>query len=303
MRRIACGHLLACAAAVLMAACGSPTPVTPTPNPGGGVNGGSGNGGATPPANNLPVIDSITIQGTRPRQPASFADAAEIIPVSAKVRDDETAVDQLVYTWTATAGTISGTGANVTWTAPASVPAPVDVTITLTLIEKYGHVGGPLSFEQTVSKTAGLSLHDSIREVGTISRQFLLDFSDTNIKDASYIMRNFGGAGTCPDPHEVQLERDDVINNFTNYRMLNFLIDQPLVRVNFGGTCASGKRGDACAVVPVFWDSVDLRTNTRQPTAGEDTVAAAYSAKDSRWWLCASSYSGRNLITGARVNR
>ena len=47
------------------------------------------------PANNLPVIDSIALRGTRPSEPPNFADLGETIAVVAKVRDDETPVEQL----------------------------------------------------------------------------------------------------------------------------------------------------------------------------------------------------------------
>jgi hypothetical protein len=181
---------------------------------------------------------------------------------------------------------------------------PANVTITLTIAEKFGHPGGPLSFEQSVWHTVNVALHDSAKEVGDMSRQFLLDFSDTSIKDANYIMRNFGSAATCPEPGEVDSEREDVIRNFTFFRMQNFNIGTPSVTINFGGTCPfRGRRGDACASVPVFWDSIDTRNNTRTPTVGTDIIAAAYSPKDLRWFLCASNYDGRNLLTGARISR
>src|SRR5918993_1337474 len=212
--------LLTCLLAAVVASAGScgGSNIGPTPPPGGG-NGGNGGGGGNPnpPANSQPVIESITVQGSRPRQPANFADLGESIAVSAKVRDAETPVEQLVYAWTATAGTFTGTGANVTWQAPATAPVavegltPATVTITLTITEKFGHPGGPLSFEQSVWNTVNVALHDSVKEVGDMSRQFLLDFSNTNIKDANYVMRNFGSAATCPEPGEVEAEREDVI--------------------------------------------------------------------------------------------
>jgi hypothetical protein len=101
----------------------------------------------------------------------------------------------------------------------------------------------------------------------------------------------------------VKDERDDVIRNFTDYRMLNFRIDQPSVTINFGGACSNGAKGDGCASVGVFWDSVHIKTNKRDPNSGVDLVAAAYSAKETRWWLCASQYFGHSLITGARITR
>jgi len=288
---------------LLIAACGGPT-TAPTPGTGGG--GGGGGGGVVEPVNATPAINSLTLKGTRANQPANFADLGETIAVSASVSDAETAVDQLQYVWTSTAGSVTGTGANVTWKAPATAPAasvgvtPASVTITLTVIEKYGSAQ---QFQHSVSRTAEVALHDSVTEVGTMARQFLLDFSDTNIKDADYVMRNFKAAA-CPQPSEVQAEREDVIRNYTFFRMQNFRIDLPTVTVNFGGSCPfRGKRGDACAVVGVYWDSIDLRDNSRAPNAGNDIVAAAYSATDRRWWLCASDYDGRNLLTGARITR
>jgi hypothetical protein len=266
----------------IIAACGgtsSPSPVPtplPTPTP-------------TPPANSLPVIDGISIQGTHSQEPANFADAGERVVVTAKVRDAETASDQLQYAWSAASGTFTGSGAAVTWTAPAAVPVPLDVTITLKVTEKYG---SSQQFEHSVEGSAALSLHDSAKEVGAMSRQFLLDFSDTNIKDADFIMRNFK-ASVCPQPGEVASERADVIKNFTFYRMIAFRVDEPIVTVAFGSTCPfRGKKGDACAAAGVMWDSVDTRDNSRNPNFGSDIVAAAYAAGDKRWWLCASDYDG-----------
>src|SRR5262249_9513322 len=154
----------AVAVALVLAACGG-SPTRPSNTPGGG---GSGQ---QPPPNNLPVIDSIAVQGTRAKEPPNFADLAEAVAVTAKVHDDETAAGQLQYVWTATAGTFSGTGANVTWQAPASAATPAEVTITLKVVEKYG---SPASFQHEVTGTAKLSLHDSIKEVGDMARQFLL---------------------------------------------------------------------------------------------------------------------------------
>src|SRR5215471_4087878 len=127
-RRFAAAVGVALAGALVISCSGSPyvPPTQPPPPP------------PEPPANNLPVIDSVTFQGTRPKEPVDFADVGEAVPVVAKVHDDETPADQLDYQWSATAGTFSGTGASVTWTAPASAQTPADVTITLKVVEKYG---------------------------------------------------------------------------------------------------------------------------------------------------------------------
>jgi hypothetical protein len=277
-------------AALLAAACGGKSPTTPTPS------GGSNAGGQQPPSNNLPVIDSISVQGSRPKQPANFADIGETIAVSAKVHDDETAVEQLQYQWSAPEGSFAGTGASVTWAAPADIQAAHDITITLKVVEKYG---ANLAFEHSVTSTATLSLHNSIKEVGDMSRQFLIDFSDTNLTDADYVIRNFSRA-RCPQPAEVDSERADVVKNYTDFIMQTFKIGPASVTVNFGGTCPvipghGPKRGDACAIVPSFWDSIKRSDNQRRAVDGDDIIAAAYSGEDKRWWLCASDYRGTQV--------
>jgi hypothetical protein len=288
--RLIVASLCAAGLAAIAAGCGS-TPTKPTSPPPPPV---------TPPANNLPVVDSITVQGSRLHEPANFADASESVAVAAKVHDDETAADQLQYAWTATAGTFTGTGPNVTWVAPSSVSSPADVTITLKVTEKYGT---NQAFEHSVEATAKLSLHDSVKEVGDMSRQFLLDFSDTTIKDADRIMRNFGGTGTCPNPSAPKDERDEVITHYTFFRMLNYRVDQASVTTNFGSTCPTvhgHKPVDACAYVGVMWDSIDTRDNSRVPNAGTDQITASYSPRDARWFLCSSDYDG-HLVSNPAI--
>jgi len=244
-----------------------------------------------PPQNAPPSIATITVQGRRPKQPARFADAREIIDVTATVTDAETPVDELIYEWSAPVGTFSGTGRAVTWTAPETVSGPAPVALTLKVVEKYGHPGQAKIYSQDVSATQTLALHDSVKEVGQMSVRFLTEFSkpQTN-KDWRDIMKDFKAAA-CPRPSEVDLERLDVENHFNNFFMHNFRIDPATVSVNFGGTCAVGQQpGDACASVFVLWDSTDLRSNIRMTTTGFDFLAAAYSTTDARWWLCASNF-------------
>ncbi len=78
-----------------------------------------------------------------------------------------------MYQWSATAGTFSGSGRNVTWTAPDAATTPGIVTITLKVVENYGHPGQAKIFAHDVSGTQTISLHDSVKEVGDMARQFL----------------------------------------------------------------------------------------------------------------------------------
>jgi hypothetical protein len=242
----------------------------------------------TPPPNVAPTITSITALGNRLRQPANFAELNDSLVVTAAVIDPETAADQLEYQWGASLGTISGNGRTVTWQAPASAETtPVQVTITLRVVERYGEGG---IFHQEASGTRTVRLHDSVREIGAMAQRFLTEFSkpQTN-RDVNDIMRDFKAAA-CPVPSEVEAERDQVVQHYTNYFMQSYQIGTPSVQVNFGGTCYGPLPGDACIAVLVRWNSIYTPTNRPEPTSGIDHLTAAYASTDSRWWLCSSRY-------------
>jgi hypothetical protein len=273
------GVAFAIAAAFVAAGCGS-APAAPTPAP-----------PPTPPANALPVIDGFTVQGTRvPKEPANFADLAEAVPVSAKVHDDDTPADQLEYQWSATAGTISGTGASVTWTAPSTAATPADVTITLKVIDHYGFPGQPPQFTQSVTGTATLSLHDSSNEVGTMARQFLLDFSDSSVP-TDVVMRNFDL--TCGP---AQDERDQVANNRASLHIEKWNIGAASTTVPFGNSLCPVpgriQRGDACSAVPSHWESTLFANHHYTIADGVDFVSAYYHADVKAWKLCDSQFPG-----------
>jgi hypothetical protein len=248
-----------------------------------------------PPNNVAPTIETITAQGRRQRQPPRFADLKERIDVAATVQDPETAIEELTFQWTATAGTFEGIGKTVTWTAPDDATTPAKVTITVKVVENYGHPGQPKNFSHEVTSTVEVALHDSTNEVRRMAEQFLVDFSDTNIKDWQYIMRNFN-AGACPSPSDVEAEKEDVIRHYTEFQMINSHIGNGKVTVNFGSFCPfRGRPGDACAVVPVYWDSQRIG-GSRSVAEGEDFLAAAYSPKDARWYLCSSDFEAFDML-------
>jgi hypothetical protein len=261
-----------------MSGCGgSPmSPAPPLPNP-------------QPPPNNAPVLTSIKVQGARLNEPANFADVSESINVTADVRDDETPVSQLQFLWTAPVGTVTGTGAAVTWQAPADAATPTDATLRLEVIERYGPSTAPTAFEHRVSSSATLKLHDSVKEVGDAARQFLLDFSDSSIRDVAYIMRNFepGCYGTADEAAQLAQNR-------VEFQIISSFVGPAAVSVNFGGVCPfRAKPGDACAQVPVVWDSINLITGSRGPPAkGTDQVAAVYVRSRGEWRLCDSALNG-----------
>jgi len=290
-------------AAVVLGSCGGPG-TQPSP-PSGGGNGGQ----QQPPQNNPPVINAIAIQGLRPGQPSGFADVSESISVTASVQDDETAIDQLQYTWSAPAGTFTGTGKSVTWQAPATAATPVDVPITLVVTERYGNSSGS-TFEHTVTKIATVSLHNSTREVGDMARQFLVEFSDSNIKDVTSVMRNFSDA--TPACHSGKVaETNDVSDNRVNYHIDQFSVGQASVTTRFGGICPNRNRhGDACALVDVDWRSTRLtddpatgaKKGDKEHVAGVDQVTAIYIPDQKKWGLCESDFIG-HLAFGSKFIR
>jgi hypothetical protein len=270
--------------ALVFAACGGspngPGPVTPPP----------GGGGITPPPNAVPTIQSVAIHGTRSKEPENFADVGEVVNVTADVKDAETPISQLQFNWSAPVGTFSGTGASVTWQAPAQVTGPTDVVLTLEVVERYGTA--PNMFEHRVSSTAALSLHDSIKEVGDMARQFLLDFSDSSIRNVDYIMRNFqpGCYGTADETAQVT-------ENRRRYQIVQSQVGDAKTTINFGGSCYAGHRGDACTSVSVLWRSIDLdKANAVGTVTGTDWIASMYVPAQKRWWLCDSAFEGRQTI-------
>jgi hypothetical protein len=261
---------------VLTVGCGDPPTVPPPPPP------------PQPPPNNAPVISSIKIQGSRFNEPPNFADLLESVNVTAEVRDDETPIAQLQFIWSSTIGTFSGNGSAVTWQGPAQATTPADVTLRLEVVERYGPPTAPTAFEHRVSGSATFKLHDSLKEVGDISRQFLLDFSDSSIRDVAYIMRNFE-----PGCYGTAAEAAEVAENRARFQIVSSSVGTAAVTVNFGGLCPFRARpGDACSQVPVVWDSIDRSTGVRGVVRGTDQLAAVYVRSRAEWRLCDSQFNG-----------
>jgi hypothetical protein len=274
---------------VIGTACSSPSkpdPTGPSPGPDPG-----------PVVQNAPpVIGTFRVQGSRTGEPPNFADLAESIAVSVTVTDPETAVNDLTFNWSCPIGTFSGSGPAVTWRAPATATAtPIDVALTLEVVETYRSQGR--SVENRVTGSTTVSLHNSIQEVSDLSRQFLLDFSDSTLGVAQ-VMRNF--EPTC---YGTPLETTDVTENRRDFTIIESRIGIPATSVGFGGACAFRRRaGDACSRVPVFWRSrakqdlydargrLVLRRGEVATASGFDQVAAMYYPNQKRWRLCDSSF-------------
>lgn len=235
-------------------------------------------------SNAPPVFTAVIAQGTRPNEPAQFADLGEEINVSATVQDPDTPANQLTFVWAADAGTLSGSGASVKWRAPAQGATPMSVKVTVSVTDPAGNrADGGTTFV----------LHDSVKEVGDLARLFLLDFSDSN-KSPSVVLRNFSTSARCASGRSS--EQDDLEKNRSHYKILDWSIGAATVNFQFAGRPCSFRPtdGDGCAAVPSMWHSLCLVTFDEckageTPTVtGTDYVTAVY--EQSQWRLCASEY-------------
>jgi IPT/TIG domain. len=235
-----------------------------------------------------PVVKSIVAKGTRPNEPAQFADLDDEITVTANVEDGETPISQLTFEWTAPAGTFTGQGASVTWKAPAQFTTPAPITVSLVVTEKYQTTddsGLPVDKENKVTSSSIVHLHDSESEVGGMARQFLLDFSDSSIPP-SVVLRNF--TPNCPGTKD---ELKDVTDNRNDFLILSSSIGGAQTTIGFGGHCPNGNvAGDACAEIPSKWVSRVLKNGDTRTDNGTDQVTAVYE-KD-QWRLCDSRWLG-----------
>ena len=254
---------------VALTACGGGS-TGPTPNP--------------PPVNNaLPVVASIAVRGINQRQPAQYASLGDTVNVTATVTDAETPAAQLTYEWSSSVGgTFTGSGASVTWTAPAAAGTPVNAIVTLTVIERFGN-----NQTNRVTATSTVDLHNSPKEVGDLARQFLDDFSRQLSVDT--VMRHF--AESCPGTAN---ERQDVLNQQNAVTVMSWDIGEATTTVPFSGTCPFIGRnpvGDACSRIPVRWVSRIKSTGQTSVSSGTDQVTAVFeSGSPGRWRLCASDY-------------
>jgi len=229
---------------------------------------------------------SLTVKGTKPREPEQFADLDETVRVTASISDAETPVSDLGLAWSADAGNFTGGGPSVTWTAPHDYATPTSLTLTLTVTERYNttnSLGVPVTRENVVTKTRAVRLHNSAREVGDLALDFLAAFSKQLNPD--YVLRNF-----TSDCDGTARERDDVIRQQRDHTMIAYTIGAPVVTVGFTGRCPFlSAFGDACAQIPATWTSIYKPTGNRGTVVGIDQVTAVL--EDDRWWLCASNWN------------
>lgn len=231
-----------------------------------------------PTAPNIaPVIKTMTAQGRRLREPASFADYGETIQLTLVVEDAESAANQLGYEWRPCDGRIAGTGPQVDWTAPTGGSLPSTCTIQVIVMDG----------QHVLTRSVVVRLHNSAVEVGALALEFLNEFADSTIP-ALTTVRNF--SDSCPGKAE---ELKQVTEN-RNTRFINsHVYGMQNVTVAFGGVCRT-KASDACVIMPAEWNSTVKSTGLIEIAKGTSYISGIY--RDSRWWLCDSLYAGSSSL-------
>lgn len=251
------------------------------------------------PVNAPPAISGISSRSSRPNVPNRFADLDETITVTATVTDPETPIDQLRFEWTSPSGTFAGNGREVTWRAPAQAATPAVVRLSLTVIETYQTVnsqGLPVTAEHRVPGTFDVRLHASAKEVRDMAVEFLVEFSQQRVSP-DQMVRNF--SDSCPGKSQ---ERDQIRDNQATFTIQSYSVEpNPPVEIAFGGVCRDrDRRGDACAYVPVRWDSTYKSNGRREVATGIGQLNAIY--ESDRWRLCDSDFLG-TTTSGLRFRK
>jgi hypothetical protein len=246
---------------VLAAACGTPTGPTPPPPP-------PVVGPATPP-----VIRAITV-------PTSRVEAGQAIAITATVEDAETPLNQLLYQWSASAGTITGSGTTATWTMPEGITAGVNVTLTLTVVDTYDAVVNNRVVKQqftVVGTSSTFRVHDSEAELLGLATKFLRDlFGNSSVRPADCLV-DF--TDLCAD---LAFGKTAELGDITDHRSL-----VEVQSVTFFSQIVTFQGADAATVFSdaEFRDRW-LSDGIVRPYRNEFVVTGRYHL--GRWWICES---------------
>jgi hypothetical protein len=239
----------------------------------------------TPPVvtNTPPIVESLTI-GLR-------AEADQPIQIAATVKDAETPLSQLTYTWSASPQTglfsgnsVSGSQALITWRPPKGQKTPDVYTITLTVTESYTSAGQ--AKQNIVSTSTTVPYNDSPKELGDMGLRFLGYFADSLISPQACLVDFSDG---CRGKAE---ELSDIEYNRAHYTILSHTFGEPRVTYVAGSPSAEilirtaiSSRIKNCSGVPS-----PCTVNAIESVVFDAYLPSRY--EQGRWWLCASNAFG-----------
>lgn len=250
--------------------------------------------------NAVPVITNLRVTGPGSKPPSPFADLASSVALSATVTDLETSPASLTYAWTVGAGTVTGTGASVSWSLPATMAVtPSAVTATLTVTETFTE--GGVQHRNLATASFLVDAHDSSTEVLDKGFRFLDLFSQSSVPAAT-VVSDF--ESTCGGATE---ELDDTVANRQTYLYTAYTITRlPPVTFNFGGSCPDPKgnpRGDACTSYQAHWVARVIQNSAKDDvtvgqvvtTDGRDYIGNVF--RNGQWKLCSSHFQGTTVVS------
>jgi hypothetical protein len=141
---------------------------------------------------------------------------------------------------------------------------------------------------RVVTGTASVQLHNSVAEVSGMALEFLNEFADPNLPADERMVRNF--SNSCPGK---AAELSDVTKNRETRIINSHKYGTPATTVAFGSMCKT-KAADACVVTSAEWQSTVKATGAPETAKGISTISGVY--RDSRWWLCDSSFDGTSSL-------
>jgi hypothetical protein len=278
--RIGASFVAVALAVFFFFACGgssnSPTPVT-APS-------GSGGPSSGPSVNLAPVVESVTLSSDR-------VEVDSEITLTANVKDQETPVDQLKFDWKAAGGTFTGDGASVKWRAPKDIKTPADYEISLTVTETYGTAdsSGKRPQNVTTATSPSVRVHNSPKELGDMSLQFLTDFAHSSVSTGT-CLRDF--TDSCKGKAD---ERGDIDSNRIHYEILSSSLTLRAVNVVPGAVSANMTVACSFTSKTLVCDPGDKSCVVGDVGTAKGDCILTGKYENRRWWLCDSHFAGKLL--------
>ena len=247
----------------LLASCAGPTKPGPPPPP------------VVGPAT-APIIRAITV-------PAARVEVGTDVAITAVVEDAETPITSLAFQWSASAGTITSSGASATWRMPPGLKAGLDVTLTLTVTDTYDAIENNVVVKRQFvvpSTSAPFRVHDSTAEVKELARKFLVDlFGNSSIAPEACLV-DFAPVcetGRRAELHDIEVHRQATV--LTAVQVMNqFAL--------FSGP-ASGEVHSA-----MFYAGHEPGKVFITSMCADFKITVVYVGN--RWWICESTYDPDN---------
>jgi hypothetical protein len=170
----------------------------------------------------------------------------------------------------------------VKWRAAKGATTPSNQTIRLTVTETYG--GG---LQNVVNGTSPvIRLHDSQKELGDLSLEFLGDFANSSVSPSACI-RSFSDScgGKAAEKSDIESNREHFVITGSALRLKTVAVQTSGLRANMTVGCSFTSRIIKCDA-----GSAGCVVGSVGTVAGDCLLTGVY--EQGRWWLCDSNFNG-----------